>query len=68
MVLEEIINKLEAEKPADQKLNKNSESSFFSMPNWISNGGKPWMGYGISFIVFGVLLIAAFKYLLAFGF
>ena len=67
MVLQEIIDKLDKDLPEEERLKKKSQS-MFSMPSWVKSADKPWMGYGMSFIVFGVLLIVAFKYLMGFGF
>ena len=68
MVLEEIIDKLEKKQSPEHKVKETSSESLFSIPNWAKLGDKPWMGYGVSFIVFGLLLMITFKYVLGFGF
>ena len=65
MVLEEIIDKLDREQSPEKKMKK--QTSSFSFISNITGTVKPWMGYGISFIVFGLLLIITFKYLLGFS-
>jgi len=68
MVLEEIIEKLDSELPAEEKLKRKSSSNSSSVTTWLLGSDKPWMGYGVSFIVFGLLLFVTFRYVMGFGF